>query len=188
MTRTLPARRSSTQVAMAFLRDNLSECRMASFLDSRRALVRHGTRMALCATLSGCSLFGIHGSRIAWRDVTLIATQDANNNSPVAVDIVMVGDAGTLDKLLPLRAAQWFDERDDLVSTYPGVVRYQSWEVVPGDILHIDKRAFAGPRVAGVLVFARYAGPGAHRQRIDTYKGRLVLTMKTTGYTLEIQP
>ena len=143
---------------------------------------------ALTCSLDGCAWLGMKGARLNWREVTLIATQDANNNSPVAIDVVMVGDAAIVDKLLALRATQWFQDRDDLVATYPQAIRYRSWEVVPGETLSIDKRTFDGPRVAGVLVFARYASPGAHRQRIDIYKGRLVLTLKTNDYTLETLP
>lgn len=142
----------------------------------------------LCMAFSGCAMFGMKGHRVDWREVTLIAAQDANNDSPVAIDIVMVSDPVILDKLLSLRATQWFQDREDLVTTYPKALRYRSWEVVPNETLRVDRRTFSGPRVAGVLVFARYASPGAHRQRIEVYKGRLVLTMKTTTYTLESLP
>jgi type VI secretion system protein len=143
---------------------------------------------ALTCSVPGCAWLGMKGARLDWREVSLIATQDANNNSPVAVDVVMISDPAFFDKLLALRATQWFQDRDDLVATYPQAVRYRSWEVVPGESLSIDKRTFDGPRVTGVLVFARYTSPGAHRQRIDIYKGRLVLTLKTNDYTLETLP
>ncbi|WP_347557950.1 hypothetical protein [Robbsia sp. KACC 23696] len=152
-----------------------------------RRLVLPALLTALC-TLNGCALLGMKGERVNWRETTLIATADVNHNSPLAVDVVMISDQATLDKLIALQASQWFAQRDDLAATYPTTLRYRSWEVVPGETLNIDRRTFAGPRVAGVLVFANYAAPGAHRQRIDTFKGRLVITMKTDGYTLETLP
>jgi type VI secretion system protein len=42
-----------------------------------------------------------------------------------------------------------------------------SYEVVPGQQIIDTKFAFDGQRAAGVLVFAGYQTPGAHRVRLD---------------------
>lgn len=139
---------------------------------------------ACLALASGCAMLGMQGSRANWREFTFIATPDANRNSPVAVDIALIGSQDALDKVMALTAAQWFGSRADLGATFAQGIRYRSWEIVPGQTLSVDKQAFAGPRVIAALVFANYGTPGAHRIRVDRFDGRVVVTMTATGFTL----
>ncbi|MGI4859968.1 MAG: hypothetical protein ACRYHA_24195 [Janthinobacterium lividum] len=140
-----------------------------------------------CACLAmsgGCAMLGMQGSHAGWREFTFIATPDANRNSPVAIDVALISNHDALEKVVALTAAQWFASRADLGATFPQGIRYRSWEIVPGQTLAVDKRAFAGSRVIAALVFANYGTPGAHRLRIDGFDGRVVVTMTATGFTL----
>ncbi|MCY0386971.1 hypothetical protein OVY01_06935 [Robbsia sp. Bb-Pol-6] len=146
-----------------------------------------GIHALVCACLAwagGCAMPGIRGAHANWRDFTFIAAADMNRNSPVAVDVVLISSQDALEKTMALTAAQWFASRTDLGATFPHDIRYRSWEIVPGQTLSADKKAFAGSRVIAALVFANYDAPGAHRIRVDKLNGRVVATMTTTGFTL----
>ncbi|MGI4982151.1 MAG: hypothetical protein ACRYGL_02230 [Janthinobacterium lividum] len=149
----------------------------------RGCLIAGALCLPLCL-LSGCTLFGPKRVKANWREVTLIAAADANRNSPVAVDLVLVSDPKALDRIMALSAARWFATRADLLATFPGGVRRQGWEIVPGQILTLRDRAFlSGKRIVAALVFARYAAAGAHRVRLDRFDGRLVLGFQEEDFT-----
>ncbi|MGI4859217.1 MAG: hypothetical protein ACRYHA_20300 [Janthinobacterium lividum] len=134
--------------------------------------------------LSACTPFGPKRVEANWREVTLIAAADANRNSPVAVDLVLVSEPKALDRIMTLSAAQWFATRGDLLATFPGGVRRQGWEIVPGQILASRDRALlSGKRIVAALVFARYDAVGEHRVRLDRHDGRLVLSFQEEDFT-----
>jgi type VI secretion system protein len=83
------------------------------------------------------------------------------------VDVVMARNAQLFETLLGLPAAKWFNERDQLQRDYPKDLSVQTYELVPGQQLPDQPFPFGGQRAAGVLVFAGYQTPGAHRIRID---------------------
>lgn len=154
-------------------------------------LVRAGTAwlaaaalVAAASGLGGCSMLGMSGEKAKWSQVTLSATDDANDNSPVAVDIVLVSDAAMLERIAALPASKWFAGRDDLVSTFPKNLRFRSWEMVPGQRVELDSDTFAGPRVAGAFVFANYQDPGAHRVRIERFSGHLVVQLESNTFSV----
>lgn len=117
--------------------------------------------IALCAACSG-SLPRVKVDTLGIN----VATQ-ANLNTPIAVDVVMARNAQLFDTLLGLPAAKWFNERDQLQRDYPKDLSVQTYELVPGQQLPDQPFPFGGQRAAGVLVFAGYQTPGAHRIRID---------------------
>nr|WP_175225539.1 hypothetical protein [Paraburkholderia humisilvae] len=134
--------------------------------------------------LTGCGLFGSSGDKVKWSQMTFTASDDLNNNAPVAVDVVLVSDRTLLDRIADLPASKWFSARADLAATFPQGLRYRSWEMVPGQRLDVPGDTFTGPRVAAAFVFANYQGPGAHRVRIDTFSGRMVVLLNGTAFTV----
>lgn len=148
-------------------------------------LLRAFVCAGLVLQLGGCALpafLRFDGERVKWTQLTLSAAPDANQNSPVAVDLVLVTDEKLLARLSELTAAKWFEARADLLKTYPGELRHGSWEIVPGQVLKVPGQRFEGPRVMGVLAFANYAAPGAHRARVQTLQGSLVLRFDRGGF------
>jgi type VI secretion system protein len=143
-------------------------------------LVASGVAFAL----GGCSMLGLSGEKATWSQVTFTASDDANNNSPVAVDVVLVSDPAMLARLAETPASKWFSVREDLMSTYPKNLRYRSWEVVPGQHMDVSGDEFAGSRVAGAFVFANYQGPGAHRARIEQFSGHMVVQLDSNNLTV----
>jgi type VI secretion system protein len=101
----------------------------------------------------------------------------ANNNSPVALDLVLVKDKKLFKELMKISAAEWFEKRSQYRLDYPKEIGLSagSWEWVPGQVVTIEPIPFKF-KVAGGLVFANYLTPGAHRAVIDASKP-LVITL-----------
>jgi type VI secretion system protein len=138
--------------------------------------------LSLAGACEGCgvpALLGFRGEKPAWSRVTLTASDDANGNSPVAVDFVMVRNEALLAKVAEMPASKWFEDRVDLENTFPDAIRYRSWELVPGQAIVLGERTFDVGRVAAVFVFARYPGPGAHRFRLANLKGQMVVQLNS---------
>lgn len=156
--------------------------------DGARRRSGRGARLLLamgCAcALAGCGTLGLSGEKAAWSQVALVASDDVNNNSPVAVDVVLVSDDAMLERVAELPASKWFAARADLLSTFPKSVRYQSYEVVPGQRLNLPEDTFDGPRVVAAFVFADYPDPGAHRVRIQKFSGRLVVQLDSNSFSV----
>jgi type VI secretion system protein len=141
--------------------------------------------MVLTSSLLGaCAMLSFKGDKVKWTQLTLSASDDVNNNSPIAVDVVLVTDETLVTKLAELPASKWFAARADLVNTYPDGLRYRSWEVVPGQQLIVPGDTFEGPRVAAVFIFANYPAPGAHRVRIEQFGGRLAVQLDNNTFSV----
>jgi len=125
------------------------------------------SRFFACAvflSLAGCSLFG---PRVDLHNLTLDVAPRANDDTPIAVDFIAVNDPDLLKQLSGITARQWFTERDQYQRDYRQLMTVWGLELVPGQF--IDKQPFplGGERAAGLLVFASYNTPGAHRLRLD---------------------
>lgn len=95
----------------------------------------------------------------------------ANNNNPVAVDLVLVKNKDLFKELMKISASEWFEKRNQYRLDYPKEIGLKagSWEWVPGQVVSIDPMPFK-EKFAGGLVFANYFAPGAHRAVIDPSK------------------
>jgi type VI secretion system protein len=108
---------------------------------------------------------------------------DANQNNPVALDLVLVNDKAVLTQLAAMPASQWFNNRTQVERDHPGETQLKSWEWVPGqDVNRISVPI--NPKVKGAIIFARYFSPGAHRAVIKT-PGHLQIDFKDTDFTLQ---
>ena len=124
------------------------------------------------------------GSRV---DVRVIVAPDANQNSPLAVDLLYVYDAKLLDQLLKLNASEWFAQRKQLKrDLLPGEgAEIWSWEWVPGQQIPIQQLPIKTSAEAG-LVFANYLTPGNHRFRIDPFED-IVIQLGERDLTVETE-
>ncbi|MGA7782871.1 MAG: hypothetical protein WCA85_34900 [Paraburkholderia sp.] len=105
--------------------------------------------------------------RVKVDSLAIAVTAQANLDTPIAVDAVLVRNPQLLDTLLGLPSAKWFAQRDQLRRDYPKDLSVISYELVPGQQISDSPFAFDGQRAAGVLVFADYQTAGAHRVRLD---------------------
>ena len=124
------------------------------------------------------------GSYLSWNNVTLVAEDDANLNSAIAVDVVMLHDEETLGLLQNMPATKWFASRDDLLKTFPKGLSFQTAELVPGQTLQLKLDMFQQKRQVGTLVFANYLTPGEHRVRVDFLKGQVLIQLSTKSFTV----
>ena len=122
-------------------------------------------------------LFGDKPQPPAWRNVVISASQDANQNSPVALDIVFVKDAALSEALLSSPASKWFSTRRDLRRSFPDALTTISLEVVPGQSIMLDATHLQGHVAYTALAFANYPGAGDHRER---------LSLSAAGYMIEL--
>lgn len=145
-----------------------------------KIFAKWGFSLGLVVQLAGCALPGFltfKGTKLGWSQVTLTAAPSANQNSPIAVDVVLVFEDDMLERLVELPATKWFSARVDLRKTFPKSLSYRTWELVPGQTIRVLGDSFGSPRVVGVLIYADYATPGAHRLRLETLEGAIVIRL-----------
>lgn len=101
----------------------------------------------------------------------------ANNNNPVALDLVLVKDKNLFKELMKISAKEWFEKRSQYRLDYPKETGLNagSWEWVPGQVVKIEPMPMNFKATRG-LVFANYFTPGAHRAVIDPSKP-IVITL-----------
>lgn len=116
------------------------------------------------AYMSGCSLFG---SRISVDGVTLDVALRANDDAPIAVDFIAVNDVDLLAKLSGLTAKQWFASRDQYQRDFRQYLHVWGLELVPGQLIEASTFPLDGKPSVGLLAFANYQSPGAHRLRLE---------------------
>jgi type VI secretion system protein len=121
--------------------------------------------LALALLLGGCSLVPdwINGMSIS--HMTIVTEAGANQNTAIAVDLVMLSDKEAAGAILKLSAREWFDRRAGFERDYPDGVKVQSWEIVPGQALRdADVDSPSGMKAA--VIFALYDSDGPHRLRL----------------------
>lgn len=114
--------------------------------------------------VGGCSLFG---SKVKVDGVTLDVALRANDDSPIAVDFVAANDMDLLGKLSGLTAKQWFANRDQYRRDFRQYLYVWGLELVPGQLIESTTFPLDGKPSVGLLVFANYQSPGAHRLRLE---------------------
>ncbi len=133
----------------------------------------------------GASLVGRdkpHPKPPLWSSVTVVATSDANQDSPVAVDLVFVRDPALLEMLNATPAAKWFATRIDLQRAFPEGVGIVSLEVVPGQTRRLADHARIHQLALAVLAFASYPPPGDHRLRLQPALGPYFVQLGAKGF------
>lgn len=157
----------------------------------RKRFLQWGLAAAAVGVTAGCgtvnkvmNLVGFKGTRLAWKEVVIAAAPGANQNSPVAVDIVLVQEEPSIARLTALTAPQWFATRADLRKTFPGEFQYKSWELTPGQTLRLGGAEFGSPNVLTVFVFAYYMTPGDHRIRVDELQNGIMVQLGARDFSV----
>jgi hypothetical protein len=104
----------------------------------------------MAATLclfSACSAITLHS-------VSIVATENANENSLTAVDIVLIDDAKLLSAL-PKNAPEWFDKKTSLLASLGQSIEVVSLQIPPAALVDVKlpKGIF---KVARVISYANY--------------------------------
>lgn len=162
-----------------------------------RRAVLSGLLVGLVPAMGGCAaikavtgkvtsfaggLFADKPKSPEWRNVVISATQDANQNSPVALDIVFVKDAALSEALLTSPASKWFATRRDLRRSFPDAMTAISLEIVPGQSIMLGPNHLAGHVGYTALAFANYTGAGEHRERLSLVAPGYVIELGSRGF------
>ena len=107
------------------------------------------------------------GSRVSVGGVTVDVHLRANDDSPIAVDFIAVNDIDLLTKLSGLTAKQWFATRDQYQRDFRQYLYVWGMELVPGQLIESSTFPLDGKPALGILAFANYQSPGAHRLRLE---------------------
>jgi len=103
-------------------------------------------------------------------DVTVEIADNANQNSPIAVDLIVVYDEKLMEQLMGMTAGDWFARRSQIRRDYLDGAGFDSWgwEWIPGQKVPVQKLPLK-PAAIGGVVFAKFITPGAHRSRINPF-------------------
>jgi len=120
--------------------------------------------------------------------VQVDADPEINQNSPVAVEMLVIYDKALLEALLAKTAREWFQSREQVFKDHPGDKAFvaTSWEVVPGQSLPAQEVSF-GTGARGGIVFADYFSEGAHRARFDPHQS-VRIHLQDKDFSLEPMP
>ncbi len=126
----------------------------------------------LTVSLSGC---GAVLGNINTKDISIPAAPGANRDTPVALDIVAVGDETMVQVLMGLDANGWFSQKEKF--QHQSEFNVKTFEVVPGQTISGDVEYSWTDRrkYKAVFVFAKMQSPGLHNVRIDTFSNPVIV-------------
>lgn len=128
------------------------------------------------------------GKALNWDTVTFNMQPAINMNFPLAVDIVTIYEPALVDKVLGMKAADWFATKDSLLKTYPKALQSRSWELAPGESKTVSGKPFREKHVFAAVGFADYFAQGDHRIRLDELKGSIRLEFEANDFSAGPQP
>jgi type VI secretion system protein len=106
-----------------------------------------------------------------------------NQNSPVAVDVLLIRDKNFLKAVQGMSASDWFAKKAQLLRQNPKAMEpVKSWEWVPGQNLGpID---FVVPvDVQAAMIFVNYATGGPHSAPLPT-SGKVTIVLDDEDFTV----
>jgi type VI secretion system protein len=107
----------------------------------------------------------------------------ANQNSPVAVDVLLIRDKSFLKTAQGLSANDWFTKKTQLQRQFPNGMEVKSWEWVPGQ--SVAPISFIVPVDAqGAMMFANYASAGPHSAPLPT-SGTVTIFLDDEDFTIQ---
>lgn len=144
-----------------------------------------GAFAGLALLLAGCAGFG--GPKPvtpAWQRLVVAAAPDANADSALAVDLVLVKDKAVLATLSAMTASRYFATKAELLRAYPDALRLLAVEITPGQLIRIERKQYEAERAWAALAFANYATPGAHRIRVPLESKACLLQLNAQGFVV----
>lgn len=124
--------------------------------------------LATMAMLAGCA------NNLPLRTVAFQVAPRANNDTPIASDLVLILNKARESQILSLTAAQWFARRDQMLRDYPKDLAVMHFELVPGQTLPARPIVPSGGVVAAVL-FSDYQAQGDHRVALANQENAQVI-------------
>jgi type VI secretion system protein len=119
--------------------------------------------------------------------VSVVNTERANLNHPVAMDFVLVFSEKMETEVLKLTARQWFEKKAQFRRDYIENEHYLlfQYEFVPGETEPVIEVPYT---VSGrsLVLFADYLTPGEHRVRVDPHKD-LTITLLERNFSVQLK-
>jgi type VI secretion system protein len=129
--------------------------------------------LLLVGLLASCSITtrtrALLGSDL---QVNVHASEEMNQRSPVALELLLVYNKTLLGELKQMSASTWFEQRDQVKDGYLAGKDFDSVlnaEVVPGHKIYPYQLPLKAKARAGVI-FANYFSDGVHRRHFDPRK------------------
>lgn len=98
--------------------------------------------------------------------VSIYAEPEANQNSAIAVDLVMVYNADLLKTIGKMSAAKYFAASRQLLLDNPSLLDIWRWELIPGQMVAGFVPDHDKGDAYGAYIFANYLTPGDHRIKV----------------------
>jgi type VI secretion system protein len=152
-----------------------------------RCLSLRGALLIALLGLEACSSLMTPSPELTITDVSIFAEQDANEDSAVAVDLVMIYDLDLVKSIGQMSASKYFSASGQLLLDNPTLLDVWHWELIPGQIV----RNFVPPQEKGEMyaafVFANYLTPGDHRVRVPPSGIVKILLLRDDMKSLSMQ-
>jgi len=117
--------------------------------------------VSACSTISSAACEVTRSST----KVTIEAMKNANHDSAVAVDVVIIDAKVLAEDISKMAAHEYFAQRRQIQRDNPEGLTVWSWELAPGQ--QVDGASIGPLCGSATLVFASYVTPGDHRLNID---------------------
>lgn len=132
--------------------------------------------LVLVPALSGCGLPNRVRSMFGGQlPIQVAISPEANEDSPLAVELIVAYDEKIVDELLKMPARDWFAKREQFLRDHDDSVDTWKWEWTPGQTVAPLELTY-GVGAKKVVLFADYLVPGEHRATVDPQQPfRLVL-------------
>ena len=127
--------------------------------------------MALLFLLPGCSLRQTDQNKeppVCLKKVNISLDSDANQESALAIDLLMIYKKELLDTVMKMGARDYYLSANQLKRDYPEMVDIWHWELTPGQVIKDYPITHRDETVIGAVFFADYLTPGDHRVRFGT--------------------
>jgi type VI secretion system protein len=153
----------------------------------------------LCVFLQGCSplmglgalpflgqtnerfVLGHLGSKtkIKLKTVTFSASNQANQNYPTNIHLVLLYDPHLISEFLKMSSDDYFSDRnyEQLQRDHTTTIKIYKYQVTPGSRIEARRVEYSDSPVAGFL-FASYRTPGDHRIRIGENRHLMIMLDK----------
>ncbi|MBY0293527.1 MAG: hypothetical protein K2W92_09625 [Alphaproteobacteria bacterium] len=122
-------------------------------------------KLSIFVTLGITSCGNFIQPDLSIQSVSIYTDLDANQNSAVAVDLVLVYDDQLVKTFSSLSASKYFSSSPQLLLDNPSLVSIWHWELVPGQTVQDFQVQQSADAYAG-FVFANYLTPGDHRLKV----------------------
>lgn len=100
--------------------------------------------------------------------VSFESDENINDYSPVKMNILYAYEKGVYDKLLNMNSDQYFSQAEQIKEDFNESLQVFEWDIIRSQILSDQKIIPRKPTGSGIIVFANYLTPGAHRKTIGS--------------------